>query len=75
MGARAGRGRDGRGDPGRARRVALVGETLDQVREVMVLGESGILACSPPDRRAEVDRQPQHPGMAEWRGGAAVFGA
>ncbi len=38
-------------DPGRAKRVALVGETLDQVREVMVFGESGILACSPPDRR------------------------
>jgi phage terminase large subunit-like protein len=38
-------------DPGRARRVALVAETLDQAREVMVLGESGILACSPPDRR------------------------
>ena len=39
------------GDPGRARRVALVGETLDQVREVMVFGDSGIIACSPPDRR------------------------
>lgn len=38
-------------DMGAARRVALVGETLDQVREVMVFGESGILACSPPDRR------------------------
>lgn len=38
-------------DPGRSRRVALVGETIDQVREVMVFGESGILACSPPDRR------------------------
>jgi len=38
-------------DRGRARRVALVGETLEQVREVMVFGESGILACSPPDRR------------------------
>lgn len=37
--------------PGRARRVALVGETFDQVRDVMVMGESGILACSPPDRR------------------------
>lgn len=37
--------------PGRSTRVALVGETLDQVREVMVFGESGILACSPPDRR------------------------
>ncbi|WP_449727762.1 DNA-packaging protein [Gemmobacter serpentinus] len=39
------------GDPGRARRLALVGETIDQVREVMVFGESGIIACSPPDRR------------------------
>lgn len=40
-------------DPGRAHRVALVGETFDQVREVMVFGESGILACSPPDRRPD----------------------
>lgn len=38
-------------DPGAAKRVALVGETIDQVREVMVFGDSGILACSPPDRR------------------------
>lgn len=38
-------------DKGRARRVALVGETVDQVREVMVFGESGIIACSPPDRK------------------------
>ncbi len=43
----------GPGDPGRCRRVALVGETVDQVREVMVMGESGIIACSPPDRRPE----------------------
>ena len=40
-------------DPGRAARVALLGETLDQVREVMVFGDSGIMACSPPDRRPE----------------------
>lgn len=39
------------GDPGRARRVALVGETIDQAREIMVFGQSGILACSPPDRK------------------------
>ena len=38
-------------DPGRAKRMALVGETFDQVREVMIFGDSGILACSPPDRR------------------------
>jgi phage terminase large subunit-like protein len=41
----------GPADPGRARRVALVGETVDQVREVMIFGESGIMACAPPDRR------------------------
>ncbi|WP_163850006.1 DNA-packaging protein [Pseudooceanicola aestuarii] len=40
-------------DPGRCRKVALVGETVDQTREVMIFGESGILACSPPDRRPE----------------------
>ena len=38
-------------DPGIARRVALVSDTIDQAREVMVFGDSGILACSPPDRR------------------------
>ncbi|WP_372840198.1 DNA-packaging protein [Phaeovulum sp.] len=40
-------------DAGRARHVALLGETYDQAREVMVFGESGILACSPPDRRPD----------------------
>ncbi|MGR3698843.1 MAG: DNA-packaging protein [Roseovarius sp.] len=40
-------------DAGRCTRIALVGETIDQVREVMIFGESGILACSPPDRRPE----------------------
>jgi phage terminase large subunit-like protein len=40
-------------DAGRCSRVALVGETLDQARDVMVFGASGILACSPPDRRPE----------------------
>jgi phage terminase large subunit-like protein len=43
----------GPADPGRSRRVALVGETIDQVREVMIFGDSGILACSPPDRRPQ----------------------
>lgn len=38
-------------DKGPARNVALVGETIEQVREVMIFGDSGILACSPPDRR------------------------
>ncbi|WP_424927836.1 DNA-packaging protein [Amaricoccus tamworthensis] len=39
------------GDPGLCSRVALISETLDQAREVMVFGDSGIMACSPPDRR------------------------
>jgi len=38
-------------DGGRASRVALVAETLDQARDVMIFGDSGIMACSPPDRR------------------------
>ncbi len=38
-------------DEGVCKHVALVGETYDQVRDVMVFGESGLLACSPPDRR------------------------
>ena len=40
-------------DPGRCKHVALVGETFDQVRAVMIEGPSGILACSPPDRAPE----------------------
>lgn len=38
-------------DPGQSRKMGLIGETMEQAREVMVFGESGILACSPPDRR------------------------
>ncbi|MGY6549270.1 MAG: DNA-packaging protein [Roseinatronobacter sp.] len=38
-------------DPGAARRVALMAETYDQARDVMVFGDSGIMACCPPDRR------------------------
>lgn len=41
------------GDPGTSSRVALVGETIDEAREVMVFGESGLLATAPPDRRPE----------------------
>ena len=40
-------------DKGRCRRVALVGETIAQVIEVMIFGDSGILACSPEDRRPD----------------------
>ncbi len=40
-------------DAGQSRRLALVGQTFDQARDVMVFGESGILECSPPDRRPQ----------------------
>ncbi|MCF6305015.1 MAG: terminase family protein [Rhodobacteraceae bacterium] len=40
-------------DAGKCKRVALVGETIEQTREIMVFGESGLLACCPPDRRPE----------------------
>ena len=52
MGARPGRGGAAAGC-GALQRLALVGETIDQVRDVMIFGESGIMACSPPDRRPE----------------------
>ncbi|MBB5722072.1 phage terminase large subunit-like protein [Loktanella ponticola] len=59
---------------GRARRIAIVGETVDQTREVMIYGESGILAVSPPDRRPKwiAGRK-----MLEWPNGATahVFSA
>lgn len=39
--------------PGELRRLAIVAETIDQAREVMVFGESGIMAVSPPAFRPE----------------------
>ena len=54
-------------DPGLARRIGLIGETMEQVREVMVFGESGILACSPPDRRPKWSATRQ---MLTWPNGA-----
>ncbi len=53
--------------PGRARRVALVGETYDQALAVMVKGESGLIACSPPDR---VPRWVAGERMLVWPNGA-----
>lgn len=38
-------------DKGRCRRIALIGETYDQAREVMIYGDSGIMNCTPPDRK------------------------
>lgn len=56
-------------EPGQAQRVALVAETLDQARDVMVLGESGIIACAPSDR-APVWHASKR--MLEWPNGATA---
>lgn len=55
---------------GQARRVALLGETLDQARSVMVEGDSGLLASSPPDRRPKLIASQQR---LVWPNGAEAF--
>lgn len=58
-------------DPGTHRRIALVGETIEQVREIMVHGDSGILACTPPDRRP---RWESSRNSLVWPNGAMATG-
>ena len=62
------------GDPGTSSRVALVGETLDEAREVMVFGTSGIMRLDAARPPARVAGQPQAAGLAERGGGADVLG-
>ena len=55
-------------DKGRCRRIALIGETYDQVRDVMIFGESGIMSVCPPDRQpkwSSTDRKLTWPNGAE----------
>ena len=54
---------------GKYRRIALVADTIDQAREVMVMGESGIMACTPPDRRPEWIASRK---MLKWANGATA---
>ena len=56
--------------PGLSRRVALVGETLEQARAVMVEGDSGILAATPPDRRPKFISSR---GLLVWPNGAEAW--
>lgn len=58
-----------RGVRGIGRRIALVGETMEQAREVMVFGESGILAVSPPDMRPQWHATRR---LLEWANGATA---
>ena len=57
-------------DPPRARRIALIAETADQARDVMVLGESGLLAITPPDRRPAFNLSRR---LLTWPNGAEAF--
>lgn len=54
----------------RLARIALVGASLAEVRAVMVEGESGLLACSPGNRRPRFD-----PSLRRlvWPGGAQAY--
>ena len=56
--------------PGICRKIALIGEPIDQTRAVMVEGESGILASCPPDRRPEF--KPSL-GLLRWPNGAEAY--
>ena len=56
--------------PGPRSRIALVAETADQARDVMVLGESGLIACTPRDRRPVFHVSRRH---LEWPNGAQAW--
>lgn len=53
-------------------RMCLLGQGEDDVREVMIEGESGVIACAPRDRRPKF-----YPsvgaGRLEWPSGAVAF--
>ena len=68
MGARPSR-RRAPPDQGAGKRVALVAETLDQARDVMIFGDSGIMECSPPDRRPKWEATKKR---LIWPNGAAA---
>ncbi|MEO0760227.1 MAG: terminase family protein [Pseudomonadota bacterium] len=55
---------------GTCRRFCLLGETIDEARGVMVEGESGLLAISPPDRRPVFKAER---GRLEWPNGAEAM--
>ena len=54
---------------GRAKRIALVAETMDQAREVMVFGDSGVMSVCPEDRRPEWIASRR---MLRWPNGATA---
>jgi len=57
-------------EEGRARRLCLLGHTLEDVRKVMVEGESGLLAISPPWNRPKFVSSHNY---LEWPSGARAY--
>lgn len=55
---------------GRYKRIALVAETAADARDVMVEGESGILACHPKDFRPEYQKTNR---KLTWPNGAVAY--
>lgn len=53
-------------------RMCLLGQGEDDVREVMIEGESGIIACAPKDRRPKYFPSVGQ-GRLEWPSGALCF--
>lgn len=56
--------------PGACARVALVGPALADVREVMIEGPSGLMACAAPDRRPRWEASRRR---LVWPNGALAF--
>ena len=54
-------------ESGKARRIALVGRTAADVRDVMVRGQSGLIAVSPPEFRPEYEPSKR---LLTWPNGA-----
>ena len=57
-------------DSGEARRIILAGATADDLRDIMIEGESGILAKSPPWNRP---RYIANKNRLEWANGAVAL--
>lgn len=56
-------------DAGRAKRIALVAETSADARDVLVEGESGLLAIYPPDQRPHYEPSKRR---VTWKNGAVA---
>jgi predicted phage terminase large subunit-like protein len=58
-------------DSGRAKRIALIGETEREVRQVMIEGESGLLNIGDPKRRPKFNKSQM---TLKWQNGSKATG-